>query len=69
MLFSLILAAFTKKRLEDYFFDKNVQAILKKITGLNYEKLFSPRQMEIEPDKFEFVTEEKLKKVINFIYF
>lgn len=40
-----------------------MQEILKKITGLYYEKVFARRQMKPEPEKFEFVTQEKLKKV------
>lgn len=60
----IILDSLKKNKLEDYFFDKNVQSILKKITGLNYDKVFRAKQTTIEPDKFKFATEDQLKEVI-----
>ncbi|GFW72470.1 28S ribosomal protein S22, mitochondrial [Trichonephila clavipes] len=52
-----------KKKLETLFINKEAQRILKKITGLDYDKVFSPAQTEIESTKYEFVTEKKLKEL------
>ncbi|XP_054714901.1 28S ribosomal protein S22, mitochondrial-like [Uloborus diversus] len=52
-----------KKRMEDFFFDHKVQSILKKITGVNYEKIFKPRKQKLTPYTYEFATENRLKEL------
>ncbi|GBN50723.1 28S ribosomal protein S22, mitochondrial [Araneus ventricosus] len=53
----------TKKTLEKLFINTDVQKILKKITGLDHEKIFAPSKTELEPPKFEFATESRLKEL------
>ncbi|KAK8400020.1 hypothetical protein O3P69_003011 [Scylla paramamosain] len=44
------------------FFDPNVQEILKRVTGRNYDKIFRRRYDEkrLSPPKYEFLTDEEL---------
>ncbi|CAL1298787.1 unnamed protein product [Larinioides sclopetarius] len=53
----------TKKKLETLFINKDVQKILKKITGVDHEKIFAPSKTELEPPKYEFATEKRLKQL------
>ncbi|KAF8783451.1 28S ribosomal protein S22 like protein [Argiope bruennichi] len=43
-----------QKKLETLFINKDVQKILKKITGLDHEKIFAPSKTELESPKYEF---------------
>lgn len=45
-----------------YFFDAKIQTILKRLTGLDLQKIFSvqPRR-RFEPPRYEFMTEEQLQ--------
>ncbi|GFT23952.1 28S ribosomal protein S22, mitochondrial [Nephila pilipes] len=52
-----------KRKLETLFINKEVQKVLKKITGLDYDKVFAPVETEIESNKYEFVTEKRLKEL------
>ncbi|XP_055934905.1 28S ribosomal protein S22, mitochondrial-like [Argiope bruennichi] len=52
-----------QKKLETLFINKDVQKILKKITGLDHEKIFAPSKTELESPKYEFVTEKRLSEL------
>ncbi|KAJ8021312.1 28S ribosomal protein S22, mitochondrial [Holothuria leucospilota] len=45
------------------FRSKEVQTILKKITGLNLEKVFKPQKKRLQPPKYVLVSDKKLKEL------
>ncbi|XP_071946121.1 small ribosomal subunit protein mS22-like [Antedon mediterranea] len=44
------------------FQDEKVQEILKKITGMQLEKIFKPMAQKLEPPKYQLMSEEKLQE-------
>ena len=49
---------------ENLFFNSEVQALLKKLTGLNYEKVYSRKKLGNEPQRpiYQFMTDEELNE-------
>lgn len=50
----------------EIFFRDDVQLLLEKLTGCNYEKLFKPRKLgnKLSPPKYELLTQEELDKLM-----
>ncbi|KAG8190843.1 hypothetical protein JTE90_028339 [Oedothorax gibbosus] len=53
----------SKIKAETLFIKPEVQNILTKITGLDLGKVFAPRNSQLKPHQYEFVTEERLKEL------
>lgn len=51
------------KTIEDHYLNPHVQQILKRITGLDYEKVFHPIQQPLQPPEYKFVTDKELEKM------
>ena len=51
---------------ENLFFNSEVQALLKKLTGLNYEKVYSRKKLGNEPQRpiYQFMTDEELNEAM-----
>lgn len=51
------------KTIEDHYLNPSVQQILKRITGLDYDKVFRPIQQPLQPPEYQFVTDKQLEKM------
>ncbi|XP_077998156.1 small ribosomal subunit protein mS22-like [Glandiceps talaboti] len=47
------------------FMDEKVQMILKRITGMKFEKIFKPVKQKLSPPKYKLVSEERLQELIE----
>jgi len=52
---------------DEIFFEKEVQTLLKELTGLNYEKIFRVRKMgqSVQKPVYQFMTEEEIQEAQN----
>ncbi|XP_014469578.1 PREDICTED: 28S ribosomal protein S22, mitochondrial [Dinoponera quadriceps] len=62
--YHIILEDLTEKDPAPVFFDQEVQTYLKKLTTLDYKKVFRIRKdgHELEPPQYRFLTDEELEK-------
>lgn len=51
------------KKVEELFIKPEIQKILKKITTLDYDKVFASTPGPLVPHKYEFVTDKRLKEL------
>ncbi|XP_070561521.1 small ribosomal subunit protein mS22-like [Ptychodera flava] len=47
------------------FADESVQNILKRITGMDFEKVFKPAKTKLKPPKYKLVSEERLQELLQ----
>ena len=54
----------TTVKKENIFFDQEVQNLLKRLTGLNYDKVFRARKLGKDPKRpiYQFMTEAELEE-------
>ena len=49
----------------EFFFDENIQQLLDRITGRDYDKIFRSRKLgqKLEPPKYELLTEDEINQL------